>query len=1042
MAKALDQLVQLIKTSGRLPEPEGLRSLFSSLIEQAEALDLGPEFPRVAVKSALETSDPRSALARMMRLLSSVDDPNFYSLLEDPDGIRSLMVILGYSNFLSSLIMRSPDDYIWLMRKVGLTDHRSMADMSFDLMTRAEMEPDPEETVRILRQNKYREVLRTGVRDLLGIATLEETILDISNLAEVSVDMAVEAAYGEMKEKHGIPIHTTDQGINRPCRFCVLGMGKLGGGELNYSSDIDLFYLYTSHEGMTTGRPSPSGGYRDAIENHRFFVRMGEILTGLLNDRTADGIVFRVDLRLRPEGESGEIAYSVPSLETYYQSWGRTVDRLALLKARAIGGERKVGEEFLEFISPFVYRRLLDYDTLGEIGLLKERIDRHVKEKSRGVRDIKLGRGGIREIEFLIQTLQLINGGKTPSVRGRNSLRSLRRLMQNGFLTEREAQGLREAYIFLRTVEHRVQLVDERQTQLLPKSTEDLGKLAWSMGFIKDGHPDREGFERALDSNTDLVAEHFDRFFSRHQVPVPSVPDARDDLLDEGLDREEVVSRLQEMGFANPDSAYGNLMLLRDGPPQSRFPDNCRHLLRQIAPGLLASLSEVADPDAVLVNLERFISRVGARASYYSMLAGSPEAVRLLVVLFGQSPYLSSFVIKHPDLLDVIVGETDISARKEREIMVEEVRGLLLSSPSLEDELNVLRRYRNGEILRIGLGDLLDMKDQITVNSELSTLAEVLVNASLEIARREAGAGEMPDEGSFAVVAMGKMGGREMNYSSDLDMIFIYEGPESSREYFTRVAQRMIMVLTSPTGEGVLYRIDMRLRPSGQAGPLVTTLDGFETHHRERAMVWEQQAMTKARWVAGNEEFGEKVSELIDDLIYGRPLGVDDLDEIVRVRGRMEEEIAQEGKGDHYDIKAGEGGLVDVEFAVQVLQLAHGVAHESLRTPATMEALDAMSKAGLVNEKQYNTLRRAYLFYREIENRSQIYQDRSDPRIPKDVRKARPLARRLGYQNDDEGAGQFLDEVTRTRETVRHEYEGIVSSLRSELPGAGKQTEK
>lgn len=1035
MPSAVDQLVQLIKTSGRLPAAEDLRSLFSSLIEQAESLNLRPGFPRSAVKSALETADPRSALVRMTRLLSSVDDPNFYSLLEDPDGIRSLMVILGYSNFLSSLIMRSPDDYIWLMRKVGLADHRTMADMRFDHMTWAEMEPDPGETARVLRRNKYREVLRTGVRDLLGTATLEETILDISNLAEVSVDMAVEAAYRELKEKHGIPIYTTDQGMNRPCRFCVLGMGKLGGGELNYSSDIDLFYLYTSHDGMTTGRPSPSGGYRDAIENHRFFVRMGEIVTGLLNDRTADGIVFRVDLRLRPEGESGEIAYSLASLETYYQSWGRTVDRLALLKARAIGGERRLGEEFLELISPFVYRRLLDYDTLGEIGLLKERIDRQVREEFRGVRDVKLGRGGIREIEFLIQTLQLINGGKTPSIRGRNSLRCLKRLMQNGFLTERDAEGLREAYIFLRTVEHRVQLVEERQTQLLPKSPEELDKLAWSMGYIKDGFPDREGFERAMDSITDRVAEHFDRFFSRHQVPVEEGPGARDDLLDEGLDREEVVSRLGEMGFANPEGAYGNLMLLRDGPPHTHFPGNCRHLIRQIVPGLLANLSEVADPDAVLVNLERFISRVGARASYYSMLAGNPEAVRLLVVLFGSSPYLSSSVIRYPDLLDVIVGGTDLSVEKEKDIMVKEVRDLLLSSPSMEDELNVLRRYRNGEILRIGLGDLLDMKDLLTVNSELSTLAEVLVGASLTIARREAGGGELCDEGNFAVVAMGKMGGGEMNYSSDLDMIFIYEGPENSREYFTRVAQRMITVLTSPTEEGVLYRIDMRLRPSGQAGPLVTTFDSFEAHHRERAMVWEQQAMTKARWVAGDERFKDRVSSLIGDLTYGMPLGVDGLDEIVRVRGRMEEEIAREGSGDHYEIKAGPGGLVDVEFAVQVLQLAHGGAHPSLRTTTTIEALDALSETGLVNEKQYNILRCAYLFYREIENRSQIYQDRSDPRIPKDVRKALPLARRLGYGNDDDGARQFLEEVTRTREAVRHEFNEIVTSLRKELAG-------
>jgi len=492
------------------------------------------------------------------------------------------------------------------------------------------------------------------------------------------------------------------------------------------------------------------------------------------------------------------------------------------------------------------------------------------------------------------------------------------------------------------------------------------------------------------------------------------------------------------MGFANPEGAYENLMLLRDGPPHSHFPDNCRHLLRQIAPGLLANLSEVADPDAVLVNLDRFISRVGARASYYSMLAGNPEAVRLLVVLFGQSPYLSSSVIRYPDLLDVIVGGTDLSVEKDRETMEEEVRGVLLSSPSLEDELNVLRRYRNGEILRIGLGTLLEVKDQVTVNSELSTMADVLVNASLSIAHKEAGGGELSEEGNFAVVALGKMGGSEMNFSSDLDMIFIYEGPESSREYFTKVAQRMIMVLTSPTEEGVLYRIDMRLRPSGQAGPLVTTLDGFELHHRDKAMVWEQQAMTKARWVAGNPGFRERVTGLIEDLTYGRPLALESLEEIARVRSRMEEEIAREGGGDHYDAKAGKGGLVDVEFAVQILQLAHGYAHETLRVTNSLEALEALFRTVLVNKKQYNVLRCAYLFYREIENRSQIYQDRSNPRIPKDVGKAGPLARRLGYQNDEEGAGRFLDEVMQTRKAVRQVFEQIVSGLREKLSETGQ----
>jgi glutamate-ammonia-ligase adenylyltransferase len=438
-----------------------------------------------------------------------------------------------------------------------------------------------------------------------------------------------------------------------------------------------------------------------------------------------------------------------------------------------------------------------------------------------------------------------------------------------------------------------------------------------------------------------------------------------------------------------------------------------------------------------LINLERFINRVGARVSYYSMLAGNPEAVRLLAVLFGSSPFLSGLIIKQPDLLDVIVAGTDLSAEKPRETMGEEVHGLLVSSPSLEDELMILRRYRNGEILRIGLGDLVELKDLQTANAELTVLAEVLLEAAWRIARREAGAERDGVEGNFAVVAMGKMGGREMNYSSDLDMIFVYEGPEDSRELHTRVAQRIITVLSSPTGEGVLYRIDMRLRPSGHSGPLVTTLEAFERYHRESAMVWERQAMTKARWVAGDEGFRRKVEGVLQELSYSRPFSRDDLEEVVRVRGRMEEEIAREGKEPYYDIKVGRGGLVDIEFAVQILQLAHGGENVLLRTPSTLSALEAMAKTGLVEEKQYNTLRRAYLFFREIETRSQIYQDRSDPRIPVDAHDAIPLAKRAGYPGNEEGAARFLDEVAGIKERVRGEFDRIVSALKK-IPAAGQ----
>ncbi|UCF30762.1 MAG: bifunctional [glutamate--ammonia ligase]-adenylyl-L-tyrosine phosphorylase/[glutamate--ammonia-ligase] adenylyltransferase [bacterium] len=1035
----IDSLIQLIRKSGRFPDADSLRQLVVSIISAVGERGLPQNLPQESIKGALKTSDPQSALNRLARILTMVDDPNFYSLLEDHEALRSLLAILGYSNFLSSLIVRSPEDYVWLMRDVGLTGGRYSSSMRSDLTERLPQAVGLEEASRILRINKYREMLRIGVRDLLGKSSLEETVHDISNLAEASIDAAVEIAYQNLRSRHGVPLQVTDRGITRPGKFCVLGLGKLGGEELNYSSDVDLFYLYSTHEGMTTGRPSPSGGYRDAIENHRFFVRLGEIVTKLLNDRTEEGIVFRVDLRLRPEGEQGEIAYSLPSLEVYYQSWGRTTDRLALLKAKPLGGDRRLGEEFLELMLPFTYRRHLDYAALEEIGILKEKIDRKVDEGHRRVRDIKLGRGGIREIEFLVQSLQLIHGGRTPAIRERNTLRALDRLMRNGFLSERDAEFLHDAYVFLRTIEHRVQLVEERQTHTLPTGREDLTRLAYVLGFREDGGGDIQGLERKLEEVTDGVRACYDRLFF-FQRAAPSAPSDREpNLLRESLSREEAIAELEDAGFSDPEDGYRNLVLLRDGPDLGHFTDTCRHLIRQIAPRLLAELKEVPDPDAVLINLNRFINRVGARASYYTMLADNPDSIRLLAVLFGSSPFLSRHLIHQPDLLDLMVSDTDVSMRKPSDGMVEEVAGILASSPSFEDELIMLRRYRHSEILRVGLGDLLGFKDVQGVNDELTDLAEALLQASFRMADRDVSEKTGGAPGAFGVVAMGKAGGREMNYSSDLDLIFLFSGGEGSRDHFTRVAQRIITILTSATGEGSLYRIDMRLRPSGHAGPLVSTIEAFNRYHREDAMVWERQALTKARMVAGTEDFAGEVDRYLSDLVYARRLSAEELREILRVRVRMEKEIAEEREGEFFDIKTGRGGLVDIEFAVQVLQLSFGEQDPSLRTQSTLKALSALRHAGLVDENQYNTLRRAYIFYREIENRSQIYQDRSDPRIPADEEKIQSLGRRMGYVKDGRTPGDFLEEIRTVREQVRGLYDFLMHATKKALSGSVRE---
>ncbi len=1016
---------ELVSKSGRFHDPEPAISLLEGLARHVRERDLPAIFAENVFHEALNTADPLSAISRLDRILVMVEDPGFRSLLEDPDGLRSLLAVLGYSNYLSSLILRSPGDYLWLMRDVGLSGQRTLALMQGELAAKMGNDGGADEAMRSLRQNKYREMLRIGVRDLLGAATLVETVHDISNLAEASIDSSIHRASSILKEKFGTPVFFSGNDVRRPGKFTVLGLGKLGGEELNYSSDVDLFYLYSSHEGATTGRLSSSGGFRDSIENHMYFVKMGEMVTRLLNERTDDGFVFRVDLRLRPEGEAGEIAYSLPSLEVFYQSWGRTTDRLALLKAKPVGGFRRLGEEFLELIEPFVFRRYLDYSAFEEIGALKEKIDRHIGDGEARTNDIKLGRGGIREIEFLVQSVQLINGGRNPAVRERNTLRAIGRLMRNGYLLERDAESLSSAYEFLRTVEHRVQLVEERQTHTLPSDKASREKIAFSMGYSRGGAGDAKAFEGSLSRYQGMVTEIYDRTFFRGKVHAVGAPEESVRVLREDISYEEAIEELTDLGFSDPEGSYKNLMLLRDGPDHSHFPETCRELLRQIAPRLMEEVTHSPDPDAVLTSLERFVRRVGARASYYALLASNPESIRLLVTVFGFSRFLSGLLISQPDLLDLMVSSESLHAVKSTVDMESELVEMLRPSPSFEDELIMMRKFRNGEILRIGLGDLLGLKEIAQVNRELSELAEVIMKITYPMAIRDAAQkGLNPGKsGKFAILALGKMGGMEINYSSDLDLIFLYDGEESAREFYTWAAQRMITILSSPTGEGLLYRIDMRLRPSGHAGPLVTRADSFERYQREEAMVWEHQALIKARCIAGDGEFMARITSSLDDQLYSRALEASEVAEIRRVRDRMENELSAEAGGNFYDVKVGRGGLVDIEFAVQVMQLYYGHDHSSVRDTSTLQALEKLHDAGLVEDKLYNTFRRAYFFYRGVENRQHIYKDRSDPRVYFEEERLRPLVRRMGFTGSKGSLEKFLENLNSIREEVREGFD-------------------
>ncbi|RMG92671.1 MAG: bifunctional [glutamate--ammonia ligase]-adenylyl-L-tyrosine phosphorylase/[glutamate--ammonia-ligase] adenylyltransferase, partial [Candidatus Dadabacteria bacterium] len=807
---------------------------------------------------------------------------------------------------LAAALGTSPEVGRWLRRRPELALRLREPDLSRPLDAR-EMRrridaalASGEGPEAALRRVRAEEMLRIVAREAAGLAPVHVTAAEVSALAEAAVDAALELARAEAGPAPGR-------------RVVALGMGKLGGRELNLSSDVDLVFLYDT-EGEDPGA-------------ERFFTGVVSRVVELLGRVTPEGWVFRVDLGLRPEGRSGPAAHSVENAVLYYQSWGQTWERAALLRARPVAGDRALGERFLREVEPFVYRRSLDYTTVEDLKEMKARIDRSAARRLGGD-DLKLGRGGIREVEFFVQTFQLIHGGRTPSVRGGTIWEGLDRIARAGIVQPGVARRLARAYGFLRSLEHAVQALHFRQTHRLPADPEELGALARRMGF--DG-PDRIGLlGEALEGARIAVHGEYGRLMYGASREWADAEDAEARALLALREREGALERLAAAGFRNPARAWEGLERLRGSgggaPPSPRG----RRILDRIGPRLLGEVRRCPNPDQALEYLGEFLAASGARASYLALLEENPATARLLVQLFGTSRFLSRYLVSHPELLDELVLGTGAPEGRSPAEMVEELTAVLEDMDD-EEALDALRRFRNAEFLRIALHDLWGDLPPEGVTRQVTRVAEACLAAALARAGRKLrsrhGAPRLPDgrEARFAVLGMGKLGGEEIDYHSDLDVVFVYEGPGetaggearpvSNAEYFARLAQRLITALATRTREGVAFRMDARLRPSGNAGPLVTSLEAFAAYHRAQSQTWERQALIRLRPVAGDPELGRRVREIADEVLYAGPPARDPRPEIAAMRDRIEREVAREERG-RVDLKAGPGGLVDVEFAV------------------------------------------------------------------------------------------------------------------------------
>ena len=946
-----------------------------------------------------------------------------------PDLIR----LLGSSSFLSEVLIRQGQSWPDLFLRQTAIKQKTTAENLEEINTATKGVVSFDDFCAALRRHKQREYLRIGVRDLEASVTMEETVRELSALAEASLDAAYRYCRAEVEKEYGTLLLPGKPEHNG---FIVLGMGKLGGAELNFSSDIDVIFLFGDDEGES------SGGRKGKTTPREFFSAIGQRIIQAMGDVTEDGFVFRIDLRLRPLGANGPLVQSVNSAMVYYESWGQCWERAALIKARPVAGDLDLGKQFLKEVEPFIYRRYLDYTTVDELRHMKARIENELLTGDGKERNIKLGYGGIREIEFFTQALQLVNGGYEASLRGPGTLPALAQLARHNFITAQDRDSLSEAYRFLRQAEHKIQMVQEAHTYSIPEGKEEEKALARRLGYTKTKTlNERDLFWRDHRVHTADVRRIFDRLFYDAQKQITDGASEVGSIWHDLDQQEVIVKQLKQAGFSDPVKAYENLIAVRDG--EVFAPPSLKRLkvMRMLGPALITEIAKSSAPDQALLNLSKFGHRIGGRTGFLTLLAENPETMRLLITLFADSQFLTDLFLNRPELIDTLIRVDLTRVEKTRDEMRRELNPTLSETNDLEGKLNALRRYKTEEFIRIGLHDLGGAIELLPVLSQLTDLAEVCLAGALEITSQEIREkfGTVP-QARFAVIGGGKMGGRELDYNSDLDLVFIYDAPEDAEstggarlpahEYYVRLGQKLLTYVAAPTEEGILYKIDMQLRPSGKSGPIVSSLEAFRNYHKTSSQLWERQALIKARFVAGDPTLGKEVEKVAEGFAYGSALPESGIGEIHHLRMRMEKELAKEDES-HFNLKKGRGGLVDIEFVTQTLQLAHGHRFSGLRHRGTLAALRSLRKANILKASEFNLLHDGYLFLRRLDHRLRLEQDQSIDAFEADPARLDGIGRTLGYDGGKKTDGKtspragkkLLRNYETRREKIRACYE-------------------
>ena len=966
-----------------------------------------------------------------------------------------------------------------------------------------------------VRLFKQREMLRVAARDLARLGDTPQIIHELSNVADTCLEATLQLCRQQLAALYGQPYHQDADGRWQPTEFCVLGLGKLGGQELNYSSDVDVLFVYAEEGSVFKTPPATKTSARGGMGNHSFFKRLAESFVAEVGRATEEGALYRIDLRLRPEGDTGPLARSIASYENFYAQWGQTWERMMLLKARGVAGDAGLAAEFVEMVQPFRYPRSLSEGALNEIAAMKSRTEQEVIRAGELDRDVKRGRGGIREIEFVVQTTQILNAGRSPFLQGGQTLPLLQKLAQYKLLTEEEARGLAGAYCFLRDVEHRLQMEHNLQTHTLPADAPGRARLAALMGFSR-----RSDFETALGRHTQFVRQTYEKFVKPEESGAPSLFPRQFKGAESEWKR-----LLAAHSFLNPEQAFKLLTEFSHGPDYTHTSqrttelamglvqrilalcpkriDGSDNTARNPSPSLTPTLSPLtqsgsakhlsrsksrrgrksetqgtselaadpsrgsegtstilSDPDRVLARLDRFVSAYGARATLYETWTHNPQLFELLLFLFDRSEFLAELAIRTPDLVDELV----LSGRLRRRKTADEILRELRHGARDADQRLWLRRYHQAEFMRIGLRDILGLADYEQNFIELSALADACLQYALEAVARAKRLRAPP----VAVIGLGKLGGRELNYGSDLDIIFVAaEKAKGQLHKLQDFAAQVMDMLSSQTELGIAFVTDARLRPDGEKGLLVNTLAAHEEYYRRRAQLWEIQALTRVRAIAGDMKLGQQFEQLAAGLtdfrgFSGRPphpgpdlpLGGGEGEspaagkrsaelplgtklsrtsnapsrspalrwpsylapgwktEIARIRTRIEKERTPAGQ-DALAFKTGSGGLIDAEFIAQTLCLERG-----WQEPNTLRALQRVRDEGALLRADAEKLIENYRQLRRMESILRRWSFEGEAVLPADAPAFYRVSVRCGFATPE----AFREAVAAWRKAIRAVY--------------------